>query len=98
MEFKDIWGAHGGEQETSAAMARDEELVHLEKAPGHASGIEAYLEKTRNPFASVVSYNLKRYTPWGSWGDPRGASKEQGIAIFEVLACMMAENIEGRWE
>ncbi|MDP2857287.1 MAG: creatininase family protein [Bacillota bacterium] len=97
-KFEGIWGAHGGEQETSAAMARDEKLVHLEKAPGHASGIEAYLEKTRNPFASVVSYNLKRYTPWGSWGDPRGASKEQGIAIFEVLACMMAENIEGRWE
>ncbi len=97
-KFADIWGAHGGEQETSGAMARGEHLVHLDKAPARAEGINAYLEKTRNPYASVVSFDLKRYTPWGSWGDPRGASKEQGLAIFDVLAEMMAENIKDRWE
>jgi len=97
-KFKDIWGAHGGEQETSGAMARDERLVHLDKTPEKALGIAAYLEKTRNPYAAIVSFDLKPYTPWGSWGDPRGASSEQGVAIFEVLAGMMAENIKDRWE
>jgi creatinine amidohydrolase/Fe(II)-dependent formamide hydrolase-like protein len=96
--FEGIWGAHGGEQETAAAMARDESLVHLDKAPPEARGIADYLEKTRNPYASVVSFDLKRYTPWGSWGDPRGATKQQGLVLIEIMAAMMAESLAGRWE
>jgi creatinine amidohydrolase/Fe(II)-dependent formamide hydrolase-like protein len=98
VKFRDIWGAHGGEQETSCAMIRDDASVHLDKAPPPPEGIKGYLEKTRNPHASIVSFDLKRYTPWGSWGDARTASKAQGIATVEVASDLMAEALEGRWE
>lgn len=96
--FNGIWEAHGGEQETSVAMLNCQATVDLAKAPEDAPGIREYLSRTRDPYSAVVSFDLKRYTPWGSWGNARGATREQGLAIVETIADMMAENIVGRWE
>jgi creatinine amidohydrolase len=97
-EFGGIWEAHGGEQETSAAMARDERLVDLAAAPPEAAGIEGYLRRTRDPQAWVVTFDLPRYSAHGTWGDPRRASAFQGRVVFDKLAEMLAERMEGKWE
>ncbi len=98
VEFEGIWEAHGGEQETSAAMARDERLVHLDKAPPAAQGIEEYIQRTRDPYAWIVTFDLPRYSAHGSWGDPRKATAGQGRVVFDVLAEMLADSIAGKWE
>jgi creatinine amidohydrolase len=96
--FRGIWEAHGGEQETSAAMARDERLGHPELAPPEAGGIEGYLTRTRDPWAWIVTFDLARYAPHGTWGDARGASARQGQVVLELMAEMMAERMSGKWE
>lgn len=96
--FSGIWEAHGGEQETAMAMARDERLVDLSKAPPEAAAIDDYIRRTRDPVAWIVSYDLPRYSGHGTWGDPRGATAEQGRVVFDTLAEMLAERIAGKWE
>lgn len=96
--FAGIWEAHGGEQETAVAMARDERIVHLDKAPPAAPGIEGYISRTRDPYAWIVTFDLPRYSPHGSWGDPRGATAEQGRVILDVMAEMLAASVAGKWE
>lgn len=96
--FDGIWEAHGGEQETSAAMARDERLVDLSRVPPPARGIDGYIRRTRDPYAWLVTFDLPRYAPDGSWGDARRATAEQGRAVFDLLAAMLAESIAGKWE
>ncbi len=85
-------------RETSAAMARDERLVHLDQAPPAATGIGEYVKRTRDPYTWIVTFDLPRYSAHGSWGDPRKASAEQGRVVFEVLADMLADRIDGKWE
>jgi creatinine amidohydrolase/Fe(II)-dependent formamide hydrolase-like protein len=96
--FSGIWEAHGGEQETAVAMARDERLVDLSKAPPEATAIEGYISRTRDPVAWIVSFDLPRYSKHGTWGDPRGATAEQGKIILDLLAEMLAGRIAGKWE
>jgi creatinine amidohydrolase len=98
VKFAGIWEAHGGEQETAAAMARDERLVRLDKAPPAPAAIEGYIRRTRDPYAWVVSFDLPRYAPDGSWGDPRLATAEQGRVVFDVMAEMLAARIPDKWE
>lgn len=97
-QFEGIWEAHGGEQETAAAMARDERLVHLDRSPPPAPGIEAYISRTRDPYAWTVTFDLPRYSPHGSWGDPRAATAAQGLLIFDIMAEMLAASVSGKWE
>jgi len=98
VKFRDIWEAHGGEQETSAALARDKRLVRLDLAPPPAEAIGEYIRRSRDPYAWIVTFDLPRYAPDGSWGDPRGATALQGRVVFDLLAEMLAERIAGKWE
>ncbi|MDP2873273.1 MAG: creatininase family protein [Bacillota bacterium] len=98
VKFSGIWEAHGGEQETAMAMARDERLVDLGQAPPEAAAIDGYIRRTRDPIAWIVSFDLPKYSAHGTWGDPRGATAEQGRVVLDLLAEMLAERIAGKWE
>jgi creatinine amidohydrolase len=86
------WGAHGGEQETSAVMALRPELVDLTEAPPPVD-MDQYLKSTRDPAVTRAHPNLAEVAPHGSWGDPRGADPEQGLLFFDEMATQLAERI-----
>lgn len=92
-----IWEAHAGEQETSLVMAVDPSLVHLEEAPPEPD-VSAYLAKNRDPEVFRIDYDLPSVAPAGNWGDPRGASAEQGRITFAEMADYLAAKILSKWD
>jgi creatinine amidohydrolase len=92
-----IWEAHAGEQETSLVMAVDPSLVHLEEAAPEPDVTE-YLAKNRDPEVFRIFYDLPAVAPAGNWGDPRGASAEQGRITYEEMADYLADKILSKWD
>jgi creatinine amidohydrolase len=90
--LSDPWGAHGGEQETSAVLALRPELVELDKAPAVVD-MSDYLRATRDPAVTRARIDLRSATPEGSWGDPRGAHAEQGLLFLDEMAEELASRI-----
>ena len=86
-----IWDFHGGEMETSMAMAVDESLVKLDTAE---AGIPAPFVnyKTLLPYGSVSigwvseDWRTAEGKPIGIGGDPRGATAEKGRIILRTSA------------
>lgn len=87
-----IWGAHGGEQETSAVLAVRPELVRLDKVPPEPD-VTAYLEATRDPAVTRADRNLEQHAPQGTWGDPKSATPEQGTLFYQKMAETLAARI-----
>lgn len=87
-----LWGAHGGEQETAAVLAERPELVRLERAPAEPD-VDLYLRRTRDPAVVRSDRNLRTHAPYGTWGDPRGATAEQGELFLDAVAAELAERI-----
>jgi creatinine amidohydrolase len=84
-------GLHANIGETSAVMAVDERLVHLDRAvaeypdfPGKPSraALEGYFFSGRG--------TLYRATMSGTWGDPTGSSAERGRAYLEQIEVAVA--------
>jgi creatinine amidohydrolase len=92
-----IWEAHAGEQETALVMAVDPSLVHLEDAAPEPEVTE-YLGKNRDPEVFRIFYDLPAVAPAGNWGDPRGATAEQGRIAFEEMADYLAAKILSKWD
>lgn len=91
-ELTRVWGAHGGEQETSAVLALRPELVDLDQAPPEPD-MTHYLQKTRDPAVTAPDFDLIAHTPYGSWGDASFATAVQGEAFMEHMAAVLAERI-----
>ncbi len=89
------WGGlgHGGEGETSMALAIAPELVEME----YARGITPKL-----PIHVQVKWRFDELTPYGVTGDPTRASAEKGEmmmkALVELLTSFIKEMDEGGWE
>ena len=95
-------GLHANIGETSAVMAVDESLVHLERARPEYPQFERPLGN-----AAVVAYffssrgALRRVLPGGVWGDPRESTAERGREYFAqiedavVQAIHDAEDLSG---
>ncbi len=88
----DFWGAHGGEQETSAVLAERPELVHLEAAPAPID-VTAYLHATRDPAVTRIERSVATFTEHGTWGDARTATAEQGRMFLDAVADDLAERV-----
>lgn len=88
----EFWGAHGGEQETSAVLAERPELVRLEAAPAPID-VTAYLHATRDPAVTRVERSVARFTEHGTWGDARSATAEQGRLFLDAVADDLAERV-----
>ena len=79
-------GLHANIGETSAVMAVDESLVHLERARPEYPQFERPLGN-----AAVVAYffssrgALRRVLPGGVWGDPRDSTAERGREYFAQI-------------
>lgn len=91
-ELTELWGAHGGEQETSAVLALRPALVDLSKAPAEPD-VSTYLARNRDPAVSAPDHDLSAHAPEGSWGDARPASAEQGEAFLDHMAAVMAARV-----
>lgn len=91
-----IWEAHGGEQETAAVMAVRPELVNLELAAPEPD-MTAYLAKGRDPEVFRIDYDLQSFAPAGNWGDPQGATAEQGHLFYDKMADHIAKKISQKW-
>lgn len=91
-----VWEAHGGEQETAAVLAVRPELVDLSKAAPEPD-MTAYLSKARDAEVSRVDYDLISHAPAGNWGDPRGATAEQGEIFYRVMVEHLAAKIAQKW-
>lgn len=87
------WGAHGGEQETSAVLAVRPDLVDLDRA-APVPDMSTYLQATRDPAVTRVERDVADYAPDGNWGDPRGADAEQGRLFLDAMAEELAARIE----
>ncbi|HVB09871.1 MAG TPA: creatininase family protein [Bacillota bacterium] len=92
-----IWEAHAGEQETALVMAVDPSLVHLDQAAPEPD-VAAYLAKNRDPEVFRIFYDLPAVAPAGNWGDPRGATAEQGRIAYEEMASYLAAKILSKWD
>jgi creatinine amidohydrolase len=90
--LSDLWGAHGGEQETAAVMAERPELVRREVAPAPAD-VAAYLDATRDPAVTRLERSIASFTSHGTWGDARRATPEQGTLFLEHVADDLAARI-----
>jgi creatinine amidohydrolase len=88
--LSDPWGAHGGEQETSAVLAVRPELVDLDAAPP-IPDVSDYLRSTRDPAVTRARPDLVAVAPHGTWGDPRGAHADQGRRFLDEMADVLAE-------
>jgi len=84
-----LWGAHGGEQETSAVLALRPELVRPERY-GPSADVSVYLSRNRDPAVTMADRDLHSHAPNGNWGDPSRANSEQGYAFFDGVAAEMA--------
>lgn len=91
-ELSEPWGAHGGEQESAAVMALRPELVRLDRCPA-AVDLRAYLQETRDPAVTRAHRDIATVAPEGSWGDPRGASPEQGHLFLDGIADELVRRI-----
>ena len=87
-----IWGAHGGEQETSAVLAARPELINLDKVPPEPD-VTAYLAATRDPAVTRADRNLVQHAPQGTWGAPESATPEQGALFYQKMAETLAARI-----
>lgn len=75
-----IGDAHGGRIETSLLLALDPGQVCIEVAePGNVAPIGELMPRLR-------AEGLRRLSPTGVLGDPRGASAEEGTILLEALA------------
>ena len=91
-ELSSPWGAHGGEQETAAVLALRPDLVRMADAPP-AVDMGPYLVATRDPAVTRVERDLRSINPHGTWGDPRGATAEQGRLFLESVAEVLAKRV-----
>jgi len=91
-----LWLAHGGEGETACVMALGYQ-VDGQTLPERIEN-EAFLKISRSKEAYSIIQNLKRYTPGGTWGEPRLATAETGERIFETVSQHIAELIPQQWE
>lgn len=92
-----VWEAHAGEQETSAVLAVRPELVMLDRVTAEPD-MDAYLAKGRDPEVYRIDFDLRSRAPDGFWGDPRGATAEQGHLFYEKMAEYLAEKIASKWD
>lgn len=87
-----LWGAHGGEQETSAVLAVRPELVRPERYEPPAD-VSLYLSRNRDPAVTMADRDLGAHAPNGNWGHPSRANEEQGRAFLDGIAAELAERI-----
>ncbi|MBK5112885.1 MAG: creatininase family protein [Candidatus Heimdallarchaeota archaeon] len=81
-------GAHAGENETSLILALAEELVVKDRLlPGFT---EKFTEKEGQ---IIFEKGMKTLTENGVIGDPRRASRRDGVIYFEKLADFMANEV-----
>lgn len=92
-----IWEAHGGEQETAAVMAVRPELVRLAEALPEPD-VTAYLSRGRDPEVFRIDFDLQKFAPQGNWGEPQGATPQQGHLFYEIMAEHLAAKIGSKWD
>jgi creatinine amidohydrolase len=91
----EVWDGlgHGGEGETSMALALFEELVQMEHAQGVVPNLPANVD---------VKWDFAELTDCGATGDPTKATVEKGRLIEKVLLEALVsffEDMEGRdWD
>ena len=91
----EVWDGlgHGGEGETSMALALFEELVQMEHAQGVVPNLPANVD---------VKWDFAELTDCGASGDPTKATVEKGRLIEKVLLEMLVsffEDMDGRnWD
>lgn len=91
----EAWGGlgHGGEGETSMALAIAPELVEMEYARGRIPKLPLHVQ---------VKWRFEELTPYGVTGDPTKASAEKGKmmmeALIELLTSFIKEMDERNWE
>ena len=96
-KLSEPWGAHAGEQESSAVMFFDEELVDKKRISVPFIP-EEYLRISRDPDVHTIIFNLSKYTDTGTWGDASNASAKQGDLFYKYLSEKLAEKINLGWE
>jgi len=91
----EVWGGlgHGGEGETSIALAIAPELVEMERARGVVPDLPAHVE---------VKWMFEELTPYAVTGDPTKATPEKGRlmrdALVELLVSFIEEMDERDWD
>ena len=90
--LSDLWGAHGGEQETAAVLAERPELVDVGAAPPPVD-VRSYLEATRDLAVTRTERSVASFTPYGTWGDARNATPEQGRLFLDAVADEVASRV-----
>jgi creatinine amidohydrolase len=80
---QDVDAIHADVTETSILLARHRQLVHLDRVEVGAMG--------RIDLDELLTKGLRRITPNGILGDPRGATAEIGEATVEALAETIAQ-------
>jgi creatinine amidohydrolase len=91
----EAWGGlgHGGEGETSMALAIAPELVEMEYARGVTPKLPPHVQ---------VKWRFDELTPYGVTGDPTKATAEKGRlmmrALVELLTSFIKEMDERNWE
>src|SRR6266404_7493550 len=80
---------HAGSYETSLVMAARPELVHED--------IRQSLERVPISIAEKIKEGARNFTEAGGteayFGDPRGASREEGEAMYEALSDMIVTSV-----
>lgn len=86
--------AHGGLLETAGSMAYKPGIVRLDLATTYGSERR---EVFSNPVVSLPS-RIDEVTPKGSYGDPRAATTELGMAWTDVAAEKIVEKVKAAWQ
>lgn len=93
-QLEGLWGAHAGEQETSAVLAVRPDLVRQDRFPPHAD-VTTYLSRTRDPAVTLADRRLSLHAPDGNWGFPERANADQGREFLDAIAKNLADRIVG---
>jgi len=86
-ETFEVWNGlgHGGEGETSIALALFPELVEMEYAKGIVPELPEHIQ---------IKWNFDELTPYGVTGDPTKGTKEKGEKMMKVLVDYIVDFIK----
>lgn len=91
--------SHGGRIETMLVMADHPELVHLdriEEIPLSEESRRRDALRRDNQFQPVVS-DAREISPAGWHGDPRDATRDEGLTAMEGIVGAIAERLADGW-
>jgi creatinine amidohydrolase len=92
-------GHHAGYSETALMLAARPELVDVDAAEAGMADPEFY-DPEREPYSRfrTLVHGLRSQSENGIMGDPRGATAEEGEALFEARVAAVADAIRRRRE